>query len=307
MNLETVKSFRDEVEKIAARRGLKEISKLLAAGKGQAASALAKTPGVLKPSAAGSQIRQLGAGSEGLASLVAHPEHGVSVRKLYDPAGMSSPAMIARKEQAGKAMGANPHVAQFHGSAQAPGGSTMHFNEYVPGKAMGSGTSARWKSTPGVKGMGTAEHEAARAAVAGTHKALRGAGFSGGGRDLRMGNMVMTPEGKAKVIDYMPVQKGEFAGSRESARLSGGNPSMMVAKTPAAAGLFQGGGGASQGTPTPALLRSQLGAGRPMRPPKFGPMPNLPAKPGPPVPGSGSSATMLKQTDRTPPVQMKPL
>jgi hypothetical protein len=49
------------------------------------ASALAKAPGVLKPSVAGSQIRQLGRGSEGMATLVAHPQHGVAVRKMYDP------------------------------------------------------------------------------------------------------------------------------------------------------------------------------------------------------------------------------
>lgn len=296
MNLQTIKSFRDEVEKIAARRGLKEIRNLLAAGKGQAASALARTPGVLKPTAAGSQIRQLGQGAEGAATLVAHPQHGVSVRKLYDPAGMSTPEMIARKEQAGKAIGANPHVAQFHGAAQAPGGSTMHFNEFVPGSAPGS---KQFKGTPGVRGMGTPEHAGARQAAAGAQKALRGAGFSGG-KDIRMGNMIRTPEGQTKVIDYLPTHRGEFMSGNAATRMSG-NAGTIIPKTEQASSLLRTG---PTNTPTPALMRSQLNApGRAVRPMKA---PKTMGAPG------GNSSTYVKPqpkplapTDRTPVLPMQ--
>jgi len=73
LNTQTLNSFRLEFEKLAARRGLKEIRKLLSMGHGGAADSLARRAGVLKPSAAGSQIKQLGSGAEGVASLVAHP------------------------------------------------------------------------------------------------------------------------------------------------------------------------------------------------------------------------------------------
>lgn len=275
MDLAMVRGFRDEVEKIAARRGLKEIAKSLKGGDLGRAQRLATTPGVVKPSVAGSQIKHLGGGAEGVASLVAHPQHGVAVRKLYDPAGMSSPAMIARKEQVGRAIGANPNVAQFHGSAPAPGGSTMHFNEYVRGTPM-KGTH------PGVRGQDVA----ARQAAAGTQKALRGAGMAGG-RDVRMGNMIKTPEGKAKVIDYIPGQRGEFANSSQAQKLTG-HSAAIVPKTPAAASLVSGG---SEGTPQPALLRSQLSPGRPVK------MKN-------PDPFHGTKG--VGAGDRTPPVQMQP-
>lgn len=276
MDLGMFRAFGDELQKIAARRGLKEVAKHLKAGDLGKAQALAQKPGVIKSSPQGSQIRNLGAGAEGVASLVAHPQHGVSVRKLYDPAGMSTPAMIARKEQVGRSV-QSPHLPAFHGAAQAPGGAPMHFSEFVQGKSLGSAqgdTTAKMRDprnpihSSGTKGV--PEHAAARQAAAGAHKAMRQAGFKGGGRDVRMANMVKTPEGKVKVIDYMPAHKGEFSGASESARLTGGARAAMVAKTPAAEGLFNPG---STNTPTPRLLASQLNApGRPVRPSKAGPM-----------------------------------
>jgi len=180
------------------------------------ASSLAKAPGVLKPSAAGSQIRHLGAGSEGLATLVAHPEHGVAVRKLYDPKGLATPEMIQRKEQAGRAVGANPNVAQFYGSAQTPQGGTMHFSEFVSPQGP--------HAQPGVARPGTgplapaqAQAQAARAAAVekarqGTVKAVAGSGqgFSGA-MDVRDSNMVWDGQsGRFKTIDYVPARRGEF-------------------------------------------------------------------------------------------------
>lgn len=159
------------------------------------ASQLAKTPGVLKPSLAGSQIQHLGRGGEGLATMVAHPEHGVAVRKLYDPRGISGQEMIARKEQAGRALGDNPTFAKFLGSAQTPQGGQMHFNEYIK---------------PGQAPTGQAGAQSIRHAQTQAQKGLVGAGFAGG-KDIREGNMIYdAAAGQHRVIDYLPANKGEF-------------------------------------------------------------------------------------------------
>lgn len=178
--------------KEAARAGLRQISKLVGQGNLARASSLATTPGVLKPSAAGSQLRQLGAGSEGAATLVAHPQHGVAVRKLYDPNGISSPAMIARKEELGKALGSDPNFARFYGSAPTPrGGTMMHFNEYVP-------------STQQSPSPSSASITRDRA-----QESLNRLGYQG--HDLRAGNMITDSNtGQTKVIDYLPGKPNEF-------------------------------------------------------------------------------------------------
>ncbi len=181
--------------KEAARAGLRQISKMVSQGNLAGASQLAKTPGVLKPSLAGSQIQHLGRGGEGLATMVAHPEHGVAVRKLYDPRGVSGPEMIARKEQAGIALRDNPNFARFLGSAQTPSGGQMHFNEYI---------------SPGQAPTGQAGAKSIQHATVQSHKGLTEAGFAGG-KDIRAGNMIYDANsGKHKVIDYLPAQKGEF-------------------------------------------------------------------------------------------------
>ncbi len=180
--------------KEAARAGLRQISRMVSEGNLAGASQLAKTPGVLKPTLAGSEIKHLGRGGEGLATMVAHPEHGVAVRKLYDPRGVSGPEMIARKEQAGLALRDNPNFARFLGSAQTPYGGQMHFNEYVH---------------PGQVPPGQME-QSVRHARAQAHKGLTDVGFAGG-KDIRSGNMIYdSASGKHKVIDYLPSQKGEF-------------------------------------------------------------------------------------------------
>ncbi len=159
------------------------------------ASRLATTPGVLKPSAAGSQIRHLGQGSEGIATMVAHPEHGVAVRKLYDPRGISGPEMIARKEEAGRALGDNPHFAKFLGSGQTQHGGQMHFNEFIQ----------QGQAPTGQAGAQSIRHTQTQA-----QRGLSQAGFAGG-KDIRSGNMVFDKNtGTHKVIDYIPAQKGEF-------------------------------------------------------------------------------------------------
>lgn len=159
------------------------------------ASQLAKTPGVLKPSLAGSQIQHLGRGGEGLATMVAHPDHGVAVRKLYDPRGISGSDMIARKEQAGRALGDNPTFSKFLGSAQTPQGGQMHFNEYVQ---------------PGQAPTGQAGAQSVRHTQTQAQRGLTQAGFAGG-KDIREGNMIYDANaGQHRVIDYIPAQQGEF-------------------------------------------------------------------------------------------------
>lgn len=168
---------------------------MVSSGDISGASRLATTPGVLKPSAAGSQIKHLGQGSEGLATMVAHPEHGVAVRKLYDPRGISGPEMIARKEQAGRALGDNPHFAKFLGADQTPQGGQMHFNEFIP-----SG-----QAPTGQAGAQSIRHTQVQA-----QRGLTQAGFAGG-KDIRKGNMIFDANtGSHKVIDYIPAQKNEF-------------------------------------------------------------------------------------------------
>jgi hypothetical protein len=187
-------SFIDEMEKIGARAGLRQIAKLVEKGEMAAASRLAKTKGVLKGSTFGHQIKDLGTGAEGVATLVAHPEHGVSVRKLFNQEGLTTRKMIDRKELAGRNIGANPHMAQFHGAENAPMGNRMHFNEFV----QSSGKQLSKDST------------SVRKAKAESLKALRGAGFHGG-QDIRPANMVHdAATGKVKVIDYLPSHKNEF-------------------------------------------------------------------------------------------------
>lgn len=181
--------------KEAARAGLRQISKMVGQGNLAGASQLAKIPGVLKPSSAGSQIQHLGRGGEGLATMVAHPDHGVAVRKLYDPRGISGQDMIARKEQAGRALGDNPNFAKFLGSSQTPQGGQMHFNEYI---------------SPGQAPTGQAGAQSVRHTQVQAQKGLTNAGFAGG-KDIRKGNMIYDANaGQHRVIDYIPAQQGEF-------------------------------------------------------------------------------------------------
>lgn len=185
----------NQLWKEAARAGLRQISRMVGEGNLAGASRLAKTPGVLKPSLAGSQIQHLGRGGEGVATMVAHPEHGVAVRKLYDPRGISGQEMIARKEQAGRALGNNPTFAKFLGSAQTPQGGQMHFNEYIK---------------PGQAPTGQAGIQSVRHAQTQAQKGLTEAGFAGG-KDIRKGNMIYDEAaGQHRVIDYLPANKGEF-------------------------------------------------------------------------------------------------
>jgi hypothetical protein len=184
------------VTKIAARRGLQMIRQLVqSGGAGDLAKAnrLAMRPGVLKPSAAGSQIKDLGMGGEGLATMVADPKRGLSVRKLYDPEGIASKQMIQRKHIAGKNLTGEQSIAQYKGQAPTPqGGGTMQFSEYVPGNVPNSFQveSTRQQATQAISSRTPYTQPV----------------------DIRGANMIAHPKsGKTKVIDFMPTAQGEVA------------------------------------------------------------------------------------------------
>lgn len=178
-----------QAAKFAARAGMRQITNALSAGETALAHRLATTPGVLKPSAAGSQIRHLGSGMEGTSTLVAHPQHGIAVRKVYDPQGISGPEMVARKAQAGAALQGNPNVAQFRGETPTQIG-PAHFYEHVPGvsapSARGTPSSAEVASQVRSQGAGSMRLH-----------------------DVHEGNVV-----NGKVVDYLPVQPGAPTGLR---------------------------------------------------------------------------------------------
>lgn len=195
--------FEEALQKFAATRAMKEIRKSFAQGTpaGVArADMIAKTPGVLSSTnTLGTPLKHLGAGAEGLASVVAHPQHGVSVRKMFDPqASGYAPELIARKAQ----LGSLPGAAAHYGSTQTMHGTPVHFNEYVQGSQV-----QRGKLTP-------QQMNATQAAMTQTSRALRKKGYRG--MDIRDANMMMTPSGEAKVVDYLPYKEHETLGKRKA-------------------------------------------------------------------------------------------
>lgn len=119
----------------------------------------------------------------------------MAVRKLYDPRGMSGTDMIARKEQAGRALGDSPHFAKFLGAGQTQHGGQMHFNEFIP----------QGQAPTGAAGAQSIKHTQVQA-----NRALTQAGFAGG-KDIRKGNMIYDQaSGQHKVIDYIPAKQNEF-------------------------------------------------------------------------------------------------
>lgn len=192
-------AFVDELEKIAARAGLKLIRRLMASGApgaAQKAERLARTPGVLKASKPGSQIKALGGGAEAQAHLVADPTHGIAVRKLYDPlSGVASPKMVGRKMQFAKEMGEHGALAGTKGFRRTGSGGRMTFHEYAPGatgsavgKAEAAGIKSQLQQAAGKKGWNLGD--------------VRAANISGG-----------------KAIDVLPMRPGEIL--REAATPGG--------------------------------------------------------------------------------------
>lgn len=147
-----LRGFGSELVKVSARAGLKIIRNLLQRGGAEniaKAERLAITPGVIKKTGPGSQIKHLGAGMEGVSTLVAHPKKGIAVRKVYDPKGIATPELIARKGEVGRKLKGSSDVAEFLGGTQTRVG-PAHFYEHVPGKtleAKGLGIGSRKRSS----------------------------------------------------------------------------------------------------------------------------------------------------------------
>jgi hypothetical protein len=196
------------IEKYAARRSMKEIRDAFRAGNLGRANMIAKAPGALKPGAMGHEIKDLGAGGEGLASVVAHPEHGVAVRKLYNPnAGIYSPEIIKRKEE----LGSIPGMAKFLGAAETPFAHTpVHYNEYVPGTEIEQRMYPRrpfdrlhrYKAPENVD----FDPEYMKSLLA-ANRGAREKGFVP--RDLRPANAVRGWDRKVKFIDVLPMKPDE--------------------------------------------------------------------------------------------------
>ena len=184
--------------KYAATRGLKEIRRSFAAGDMDRANRLAKTPGLLDNNLGSSinhvgQGGDLGRGGEGLSSLVAHPIHGISVRKAYDPAGRGySSEIVARKEQLNNV----PGMSRVLGSTTTRSGTPVHFNEYVPGTQMTN------DYVMGNRGASTKLQNAQKQLSAQTHQGYQL-------HDLQGSNAQLTHSGQVKFIDHIPLRPDE--------------------------------------------------------------------------------------------------
>lgn len=290
-----LRSFSDELQKIAARRGVKMIGdmwgkaqKAFAAGDTQAGTALmeranklSKTPGVVKPSAAGSQIKEIGRGSEGAVTAVADPQFGLSARKLYDPHGISTEELIKRKDIAGKALGKSEDVAEYYGQRVTPQrGGAMQFSELVPSAA---GTTPR--SIKAAPDYAAAKERAATAYRKATPYAEP--------QDVRAANMIRDARtGKLRTVDAIPGKPGEFLpqserstyGIRENILAPISEAGEAVTKNPG----YQ--------VSTPQLKRGLLGGGSP----RTGAM-SVPSRPP-----MGRPAVALQPTVKARPNAMRP-
>lgn len=306
-----LRSFSDELQKIAARRGVKMIGsmwskaqKAFAAGDTQTGTALmeranklSKTPGVVKPSAAGSQIQSIGRGSEGAVTAVADPQFGLSARKLYDPHGISTKELIKRKDIAGKALGRSEDVAEYYGQRATPGAAQttqlrggvlrrqkgqMQFSELIPqgpapkidplGRHVGlpgGNTPAQRRATQGaavskartdaIKQSPGYQEAKDRAAVAYKRTPYSEA------QDVRASNMVLDPRtGTLKTVDAIPAKPGEFIAPKDRKHIGvlRKNENIMAPTSDEGIALTKSVGPRIS---TPQLKRGLLGTGSPRR------------------------------------------
>jgi hypothetical protein len=228
-----IQGFAAELTKTAARAGLKLIRNLVEKGELEHAERLAITPGVLKKTQAGSQIKQLGAGAEGVSTLIAHPKKGIAVRKIYDPKGIDGPEMVARKADVGRKLSDSSDAAKFLGEAPTRIG-PAHLYEHVPGKPLGAfaegtepmGAVQPEPSTAKGHGNARAKTQDQEHATAPVHqimhaklKRLEQRGAKEGVRmaDLHPGNVITDASGHGKAVDYLPIEKGKPHGFRPEA------------------------------------------------------------------------------------------
>lgn len=197
--------------KTAARAGLRRISQMVSQGNIAGANRLATTPGVLKKTMEGSQIKHLGAGMEGVSTLTAHPKRGLEVRKVIDPKGIAGPGMVANREAAGQALQHSSDVAQFRGAHTTPSGLRVQRFEYAPGKTVDQMGGAQQASAAG--GMSPEARAAAQMKRLKMHGQQAGYQIA----DLHGGNMVMSPQGGGgKAVDFIPVPKSGNVGLNQA-------------------------------------------------------------------------------------------
>ena len=209
--------------KIAATRQVKEIQKLVDAGKFDEARAMAaklEAAGVLKKSRPGTPLKRLGVGREGVADLVlgaadAPTGHELAVRKAYDPkASMFNENLPNRKVQIGQLLKSDKNVAQMFtpGEAHRAGNVPYHIGEFVPGKALRDVRNVD-AHVPSILDADTRVNAAAQHLMgtdALAQDIVHNRGFFGRGVNLHGDNTRITPSGTAKIIDYMPFRGSEM-------------------------------------------------------------------------------------------------
>ncbi len=199
--------------KIAARAGLRRIAQMVSQGNVAGANRLATTPGVLKKTMAGSQIKQLGAGFEGVSTLTAHPKRGLEVRKVFDPMGIAGPGSIQNRERLGTALQHNQDLAQFRGAHDTPGGLRAHRYEYVPGQSLDAMTTAQrpvtGEAVTNIRGSQPASGMTMDQRISAQQKrmALQARQSGIDLKDLHSGNVVTGPQG-TKTVDALAMPRG---------------------------------------------------------------------------------------------------
>lgn len=241
-------SFLDEFDKIAARKGLKILRELARAGKTKELGETARDiAGALKVSPQGSTVKRLGVGAEGIADLVAGASQAppLSVRKLYDRYGplyskeqMAEKVNVLRRARAAAARGeevGDVFAQMYGGLRKTPGGARFTVHEYVPefkGTSYGAeriekafrDPNQKYRFRGGSGGTPSKRLErieeirkevGRRAMSAGeaekTMESMypRVSGPTIG--DLHSENLVRTPEGKKKVLDFSAIPAHRLA------------------------------------------------------------------------------------------------
>ena len=216
-----VTAFRDEVEKIAATRYMKEMRRLANEGNLRAVENMARRlsggSGVNTPSALGKPIKDLGSGAEGMATLTFGakdaPRAGLSARKMHDPEGtLFIPEMIAKKVEVGKQLRGDPLFARMYSDKVRHAGKSPYYHgEYVPGVEIHKAAPTSLLGDPAYQRMAQEAGEGVLAA----EKRLKGnirledvvhMGRDGG-RFWKAHNTMVTPGGQVKVIDVVPTER----------------------------------------------------------------------------------------------------
>lgn len=201
---QVLQAYFEEMTKLALPRQLKIVQRMIRDGdKAGAEKLLAKlrAAGALKVTDQGSQLSRLGSGSEGVAHTVAGAKVAptqVAVRKTFDRGGpIYSKDMLAEKMQAGRKLRGDDRFAELLSKRIGKGkkgGRYLHY-EHVPGKTL--------EQAPA---KGAIQQGTEAVAIARMSTALKGKGGRRALLDIQgnAGNVVRTPEGKLKALDYLP-------------------------------------------------------------------------------------------------------